>query len=593
MPRQNGGLIGKRNITSFGKNTQTVHTSSGTKTFQPATRSIKTLIVAGGASGGSDQGGGGGAGGLRIIDSINLTTNSAPITIGAGGTAKASGNNSSVVGICGTILSTGGGAQLTSGGSGGGQYAASGSAGTGNAGGFSPPEGNNGGTGAIIPGCSQASGGGGGSGAVGGNSGGTSNAKSGGAGGAGTDTSPHFPGAPNCGVYAGGGGGGAGGPGTSGGAADSGGGSAGTTCSTGGNNATANTGGGAGGSGNPPAPSAGNGGSGIVITRELNKASGVWNLKTHYLKLRESTVTWPKVLLSYNLDYLVVAGGGSGTSGAGGAGGYRASGYGPSPLRGSALSFTNQTSGATFPVTIGAGAAAGANSGNDSTFSPAVNTITSAGGGQGSPADGTGKNGGSGGGGRVYPPEGAVVAAGAGNTPPTDPPQGNPGGTITVPFSIGPQGGATIAFAGGGGATAAGANVTLATNFTAASGSFNGGAGAPNTILGPDTSYAGGGGGFSQLGASFVAGGAGGAGGGGTTTANGTDCGGAAGTANTGGGAGGNYSCGGFAGGSGIVVVRGPSDRTFAVTPCTNTISTHPGGDKIAKFTVSGVLTVT
>ena len=50
---------------------------------------------------------------------------------------------------------------------------------------------------------------------------------------------------------------------------------------------------------------------------------------------------------------------------------------------------------------------------------------------------------------------------------------------------------------------------------------------------------------------------------------------------------------GGFAGGSGIVVVRGPSARTFAVSPCTNQISTHPGGDKIAKFTVSGVLTVT
>ena len=64
MARQNGGLIGKRNITSFGKDTQTVHPSSVTKTFQPATRSIKTLIVAGGASGGSDQGGGGGAGGL-------------------------------------------------------------------------------------------------------------------------------------------------------------------------------------------------------------------------------------------------------------------------------------------------------------------------------------------------------------------------------------------------------------------------------------------------------------------------------------------------------------------------------------------------
>jgi len=40
------------------------------------------------------------------------------------------------------------------------------------------------------------------------------------------------------------------------------------------------------------------------------------------------------------------------------------------------------------------------------------------------------------------------------------------------------------------------------------------------------------------------------------------------------------------------LMVRGPSARTFAVTPCTNAISTHPGGDKIATFTVSGTLTV-
>ena len=38
-----------------------------------------------------------------------------------------------------------------------------------------------------------------------------------------------------------------------------------------------------------------------------------------------------------SIDYMVVAGGGGGNpyGGGGGAGGYRASGYGPSPLRGS------------------------------------------------------------------------------------------------------------------------------------------------------------------------------------------------------------------------------------------------------------------
>ena len=53
--------------------------------------------------------------------------------------------------------------------------------------------------------------------------------------------------------------------------------------------------------------------------------------------------SWPQFLL--DVDYLVVAGGGGAggavpdntTGGGGGAGGYRASGFGPSPLQGSAL----------------------------------------------------------------------------------------------------------------------------------------------------------------------------------------------------------------------------------------------------------------
>ena len=62
MARTNGGITGVSTKSSFGKCKQTVHTSSGVKTFQTGTRAIKALIVAGGASGGSDQGGGGGAG---------------------------------------------------------------------------------------------------------------------------------------------------------------------------------------------------------------------------------------------------------------------------------------------------------------------------------------------------------------------------------------------------------------------------------------------------------------------------------------------------------------------------------------------------
>ena len=89
--------------------------------------------------------------------------------------------------------------------------------------------------------------------------------------------------------------------------------------------------------------------------------------------------------------------------------------------------------------------------------------------------------------------------------------------------------------------------------------------------------------------------GPGGAGGGGAG-APGPSQGGAAGvngTANTGGGGGGAGDvANGGTGGSGIVVVRGPSAVTFAVAPGTNSTSTHPGGDKIATFTVSGTLTV-
>jgi len=41
-----------------------------------------------------------------------------------------------------------------------------------------------------------------------------------------------------------------------------------------------------------------------------------------------------------------------------------------------------------------------------------------------------------------------------------------------------------------------------------------------------------------------------------------------------------------------MVIVRGPSAVSFSVSPGTNATATHPGGDKIATFTVSGTLTV-
>jgi hypothetical protein len=74
----------------------------------------------------------------------------------------------------------------------------------------------------------------------------------------------------------------------------------------------------------------------------------------------KSQGTWPDgtIAISYSLDFLVVAGGGAGGAvrgGGGGAGGYRASGYGPSPLRHSSLPFSNVDSGSVYTVTVGGG----------------------------------------------------------------------------------------------------------------------------------------------------------------------------------------------------------------------------------------------
>ena len=82
MPRTNGGIIGKRNLTSFGKNTQTVKTSSGNVCTQPGTRLAQVLVVAGGGGAGNDTSGGGGAGGARNLEIPMAGNTAVPITIG-------------------------------------------------------------------------------------------------------------------------------------------------------------------------------------------------------------------------------------------------------------------------------------------------------------------------------------------------------------------------------------------------------------------------------------------------------------------------------------------------------------------------------
>jgi hypothetical protein len=294
----------------------------------------------------------------------------------------------------------------------------------------------------------------------------------------------------------------------------------------------------------------GAGGSGIVIVKELNKASGSWPLRAQFSARKSGT--WPEFLV--NIDYLVVAGGGAGGGisggGGGGAGGYRASGFGPAPLQGTVLELVQGT----YPVTVGGGGAVSGcaglpgNNGSPSEFATIIATGGGGGGGVSTPPQGLGSSGGSGGGGGVS--NFNISTGGSGNSPPTSPPQGNPGGDSAQGIGGG---------AGGGGATAAGGNSPAPKA---------GGAGAPNNISGCAVTYAAGG---------SVPGSVGGS--------------------NTGNGGGGQtYGCSpAFAGGSGIVIVRAPGSVGLAASPGTNTVTTLPapaGGCKVATFTVSGDLTI-
>ena len=261
---------------------------------------------------------------------------------------------------------------------------------------------------------------------------------------------------------------------------------------------------------------------------------------------------------SNTVDYLVVAGGGSGgnanlgfngKAAGGGAGGFRessgaASGcYTASPL--GACVAALPVSATAFPITVGGGGAAvssdgGGNNGSNSIFSSITSTGGGGGGRDGSPNQ-NGNPGGSGGGGALA----CSSDKGAGNTPPVSPPQGQPGGASA-------GGGSCNVSGGGGGAIQAGQQGT------AGSGPAGpGGNGATSSINATPTTRAGGGGGGGNNGQ--TGGGSGGSGGGGAggnfPLGPGTN-----GTTNTGGGGGGSASGPGCAtsgaGGSGIVIIR-------------------------------------
>jgi hypothetical protein len=253
-----------------------IHTFTSSSTLTVSSGGdVEYLVIAGGGGGGSGTAGGGGAGGYRTNVSgatsgggasaegtLNLSTGSYTVTVGAGGAGgvvssnnPASGSNS----VFSSITSIGGGAggegnpnntytNGLNGGSGGGAWtyaglsgtAGSGTAGQGYAGGGSPSNGGSGGGGAGGVG-------------VAGNAGNPD-------GGNGVTSSITG----SAVVRAGGGGGG---KNPTAGAGGNGGGGAGDSNNSGGGSGTANTGSGGGGSYTHASGNGGSGGSGIVIIR--------------------------------------------------------------------------------------------------------------------------------------------------------------------------------------------------------------------------------------------------------------------------------------------------------------------------------------
>jgi len=266
-----------------------IHTFTGPGTFCVScagnplgSTQVDYLVIAGGAGGAGGSGGGGGAGGFRESHStpvsgcytasplstptgITVTATGFPITVGGGGGGPGDGGSGGAGSnsVFSTITSAGGGGGAhntngANGGSGGGAGYNGGTGGAGNTPPVSPPQGQSGGT---TPGLHYFSGsGGGGAGAAGQN---RQPSGQGGNGGNGVSTSITGSSVTRAGGGGGSNGGPSGGP-TSAPSGGSGGGGPGRGLpNVSGTAGTVNTGGG-GGSG---FPSAGAGGSGIVIIR--------------------------------------------------------------------------------------------------------------------------------------------------------------------------------------------------------------------------------------------------------------------------------------------------------------------------------------
>jgi hypothetical protein len=317
-----------------------------------------------------------------------------------------------------------------------------------------------------------------------------------------------------------------------------------------------------------------------------------------------------------NVEYLVVAGGGSGGgqgagAGGGGAGGLRTNlpgvrDAGNNPLTGAAfpVSTTGGDGSGNYSVLIGGGAAAFPGSGYgyhgykgaQSSFGPIVSEGGGAGGAsnEGSVPAPHGAGTGGSGGGRGGRESGSAYA---GNTPPTSPPQGNPGGTRSGSYYAGGGGGAGAAGSNGDNGTRGGAGGIGVQVAIAGPAADTTGVGAVNPGPGQGQWFAGGGGGTSgPNNGSRSPGGVGGGGAGGVSPPSplgvGIDA-----IANTGGGGGGasgpndasRYSGGG---GSGVVIVRYKISDTSTARATGGAISFY-GGKTIHTFTTSGTFATT
>ena len=255
---------------------------------------------------------------------------------------------------------------------------------------------------------------------------------------------------------------------------------------------------------------------------------------------------------AYNIDFLVIGGGGYGRTsapGAGGAGGYRNSYSSETSGRNSSSESSLTLSDATYTITVGAGGTSG--NGVDSSISGSgITTITSLGGGFGANLGNPGASGGCGGGGAETNGTGGSGTSG----------QGFDGGGYN---------------GGGGGAGGNGNN-----GYGASAGLPNGGlggSGLASSITGSSVTRASGGSAYyaapSPTRSANVTGG-----GGGATTINGV--------ANTGGGG----AADGGQGGSGVVILRIPTASYSGTTSGSPTVSTS-GSDTILTFTGSGSYT--